>query len=335
MPIESSFFPKEALQGEDLPSHVTWSDLKFDYIEVTHPKFLELKEIYNVADEDLEIKEGLILINKVEVDGYLGIVYSTRLLPERALDETIKCSFISQDEVVESLNSVIHLFRPDVVIDIRNLPRKIQVNTESGEISPKILVRNFGEGTAIIDIETAPESELQKHCPQFVEDFLKDFIDGVRSGVAQLKKDFKRYNSLLDELEIFLTNPVEFNEKSLKKLAKFEDEFTSAFEENEEFAEALAETLAEIFLRSKEFSNLYQFVLDYINSIGREKMLVRDPFNVVKLSRKPATLRVKVKCIDLLKQICTPITLPDITIVANQSSEIGLFKLFEWGTKKR
>jgi hypothetical protein len=333
MPIKSFFFPKEALQGEDLPSHVTWSDLKFDCIKVVHPRTLKLKEIYNVADEDLEIKEGLILINKVEVDGYLGIVYSTTVLPDRSLDETIEYSFILQDKVVKSLNFAFHLFRPDVVI--QNVPRKIEFNSVSGDVSPKILVRNFGEGTAIVDIETTPESELQKHRPQFIENFLQDFANGVKTSIAQLKKDFKEYDSLLNELEIFLVNPVKFEKESLKKFEKFEDKIISAFEENEEFAEVLVETFAEIFLRSREFSNVYQFVLDYINSIGKEKILLRDPFNVVKLSREPATLRVKIKCIDLLKQIRTPMTLPDITVVANQSSEIGLFKLFEWGEKKR
>ena len=79
MPLQSYFFPKEALQGEDLPSHITWSDLKFDCIKIVHPKAVTLKEVYNVSDKDISIKEeGLILINKVEVDGYLGIVFSSK-----------------------------------------------------------------------------------------------------------------------------------------------------------------------------------------------------------------------------------------------------------------
>lgn len=132
-----------------------------------------------------------------------------------------------------------------------------------------------------------------------------------------------------------MVNPVKFDEETLRKFKKFDADITSTFVENEEFAESVVETLAETFLRSREFSNVYQFVLDYINSIGEEKILVRDPFNVVKLSRKPATLKVRINCIDLLKQICTPITLPDIKVVASKSSEIGLFKLFEWGEKKK
>jgi len=333
MPITSSFFPKEALQGEDLPSHITWEKLKFDCIKIVHPKILKIKEFYNVSNENIKIDEGSTIIDKVEVDGYLGIVYSTDILPEKALDETVEYSFIRKNDVVENLGFGIHLFRPDLIID--SVPRQIHVNPDSGEISPKISVRNLGEGTAIVDIETTSESQLQKHRPEFIEKFIQDFTDGLKSGVAQLKNDFKEYSSLLGELENFLLSPVKFDEKSLRKFKKFDEGMTSAFEENEEFAEAVIETLAEIFLRSREFSNIYQFVSDYINSIGKEKILVRDPFNVVKLSRKTATLKVKVKCIDLLKQICTPITLPEITVVADKSSEIGLFKLFEWGKSRK
>lgn len=200
MPIKSFFFPKEALQGKELPSHITWTDLKFDCIKIKHPETWKLKEIYNVADKDLEIKEGLILIEKVEVDGYLGIVYSTSICPKRSLDETIEYSFVLQDENVKSLKFTVHLFRPDIVIDIDNVPHEILVNPESGQASSKILVRNFGEGTAIVDIETMPESELQKHHPQFVEAFLRDFVKGIRSAIARLKEDFKEYSSLLSEL---------------------------------------------------------------------------------------------------------------------------------------
>lgn len=333
MPVKSYFFPKEALQGEDLPSHIIWSDLEFDCIRINHSRAFTLKEVYNVSDKDISTKEGLIQIDKVVVDGYLGIVFSSRILPEKALDEKIQYSFILGNQIIESLTSTIHLFRPDVVVS--DVPPQISVSLPSGEISPRILINNFGEGTAIVDIVTTPKSELQKHRPQFVETFIQEYIEGVESGITQLKNDFKEYSALLDKIEMYLTRPVKFEEKSLKAFEKFEDELATAIEENEEFIKALAEMLAEIILRNSEFSNLYQFVLDYINSIGKEKMLVRDPFNVIKLPKKPAILKVKIKCIDLLKQMCTTMTLPPISVSSKQGGEIALFKLFEWGEKKK
>jgi len=333
MSIKSYFFPKEALQGEDLPSHIIWSDLKFDRIKIDHSTAFTLKEVYNVSDKDMSIKEGLILIDKVEVDGYLGIVFSSKILSEKAVDKEIQYSFILGDEIIERLTSSIHLFRPDVVLS--DVPNQILVTLPTGEISPRIVINNLGEGTAIIDLETTSDSELQKCRPQFVEAFIKEYVEGVESGIAQLKTDFKEYSTLLDTIQMYLTSPVKFEKKSLKRFEEFENEFTTAIAENEEFINALSEMLAEIFLRNSEFSNLYQFVLDYINSIGKEKMLVRDPFNVITLPKKPSILKVKIKCIDLLKQMCTTMTLPPISVSCKQAGEIALFKLFKWGGEKK
>jgi len=161
MPIESYFFPREALQGEDLPSHVIWSDLTYDFIRIVHSKKFALTEIYNVSKNDvLNKEEGVILISKVEVDGYLGLVLSSKILPEKSVDEVVEYSFLFRNQVMEHLTFNVHLFRPDVVVS--NIPSEISVNTASGEASPKILVRNLGEGTAIIDIETPSESALPK-----------------------------------------------------------------------------------------------------------------------------------------------------------------------------
>ncbi len=329
MSVTSYFFPKEALQGEDLPSHITWKELKFDKIQIVHPKFISLKEIYNVADKDVVVKAGLIEISKVQVNGYLGLVYGTEILPEKAQKDKIEYFFLSEGKSIQNLKTDFYLFRPDVVV--KDAPQEIQVNPETGEVKPKILLRNFGEGTAYIDIEMKPGSEIKKNRPKFVDVFIKDFEKGVKSSISILKKDFKVYEELLSKVEAYLTNPVKFSKKPIGEFKKFEDEMGSAMEENEEFAKAFVETLAEVFLRSREFVNVYQFVLDYINSIGKEKMLVRDPFNVIKVSKEPKTISMNLKCVDMLKQVCEPIPVTDIKIVGTKDSEIPLFKIFQWG----
>lgn len=329
MSIKSFFFPKEALQGQDLPSHVTWSDLKFDYIKILHSKNMKLKEIYNVADEDLEINEDNIIITNVEVNGYIGMVFSTSVLPERSYELEVECSFIVGNQVIQTVKSNTRLFRPDIVI--KSVPNIIKVNPNSDEISNRILVRNFGEGTAMVDIETTSSSNIQKHSPKFLEVFLQDFFGGVKKSISELKQSYSEYSSLLDKLEFFLTNPIKIDEETLKELEKLDEAFNQALEENEAFIESLTDSLAEAFLRSKEFSNVYQFILDYINSIGKEKILIIDPFTVIDLNEEPETLTVKVKCVDMLKQICTEIVLPEINVLAREKCEVSLFKLFQWG----
>lgn len=332
MPVKSSFFPKEALQGQDLPSHVLWSEIEFDLIRIAHSKNIAFKEAYNVSSDDIKIEECLVTIKRVEVNGYLGIVFSSKILSEKMVDEKVTFSFVLEDNVVESLPFSVHLFRPEIIIG--KPPDEMLVDPASGEVTPKILVENLGEGTAIVDIETTDESELKKAHPEFVENFVKEFIERVKYGMAKLKNDFRKYTSLLDQIEEYLTRPVKFEEESLRTFEKFEEEFSSAVEENDEFGGALAEMLVEIIIRNMEFSNVYKFVLDYMNSIGQEKILIRDPFNVVKLSPEPAELHVRIKCIDLLKQMCNTIDLDPISISGKQKGEIALFKLFQWGKKK-
>jgi len=329
MPIKSTFFPKEALQGQDLPSHVTWSDLKFDSIQIHHSTTMKLEELYNVSSEDFEISEGIVKINRVQVKGYVGLVFSTKILPEMSVHQLIEFNFIQNNKVIEKIEFNVHLFRPNIVI--HKVPDQIVVNLTSGAITDKILVRNLGKGTAYIELETIKESELQKKRPEFFERFLHDFFEGIKLSMASLKQSFEGQSGLIERIESFLTTPFKFEKKALDELNNLEKDFQVAIEDDEEFAEALNESLAEVFLRSNEVSNLYQFVLDYVNSIGKEKILIRDPFNVVKLSNKPAKLRVKIRSIDLLKQMCTDIELPEVTVIANKESEIPIFKLFQWG----
>jgi len=329
MALRSSFFPKEALQGEDLPFHVTWSNLEFDCIKIVHPKAFSPKEIYNVSKEDVTTGEGTVNIGRVQVDGYLGMVFSSETLPDRASDEKLDCLFLAKDDIVERVMFTVHLFRPDVVVI--EVPKEVSIDPTSGEVTPKILVRNFGEGTAIVDIETTHESHLQKQPPEFVKVFVEEYVRNIKGSFAELRSDFAEYASILDRFEAYLLEPVKFEEQSLQEYQEFEHDLVSALEANEEFADALISVVIETFLRNSEFLNLYQFLLDYINSIGKEKIVVRDPLYVIKLSAEPIELQVRLNCIDLLKQMCTFQTLPPISIHSKQTGEIALFKLFQWG----
>jgi hypothetical protein len=332
MPIKSKFFPRQALQGQDLPSHVIWSDLKFDLIRIIHSDNLAFKEIYNVPCNSYAIEKNAIIVKETEVDGYLGVVWSTKLLHQKASDDSIEYQFILNDRVSEKLSFSVHLFRPDVVVG--DIPIEIAVKTAKGEVSPKILISNLGEGTAVVDVETVPGTKLQKHHPEFIEKFLKEYYEEIGANIARLKKIYKENSPLLGSLEKFLLEPVEFNSQSLKVFEEFINEFVTVLRSNEEFAEAIIRMLVEAVLSNSEFANFYKFVSEYFNSIGGEKMLIRDPFGFVSLSKEPITLQLKVQCVDLLNQVCTPIALPPIVISGDEIGEIPIFKLFEWGRKK-
>jgi hypothetical protein len=219
MPIKSGFLPKEALQGQDLPSHILWSDLRFDSIKIRHSKDLTLKEIYNVPCDCHILEDEAIVVKRVEVDGYLGLVLSTKILTEKATDVSVEYDFVLNNQVLEKLEFQAHLFRPDIVIG--DTPIEICVATTNDEVLPKIPITNLGEGTAIIDVDTVPGSDLQKHYPEFVERFMEEYRTDIHFSITRLKKHFKEYSALLSALEKYLVEPPAFTKEMLKDLEDF------------------------------------------------------------------------------------------------------------------
>ena len=332
MTIKSSFFPNQALQGQDIPSHVTWDDLNYDRIVIMVFDELELFEIYNVNESDYNIKNNEITINKVETEGYLGVVFSTKTLKEKSLDRTIFYKFIYEDKIVEEISYDIHLFRPDIVLV--DVPNKIVIDFNENTIESKIHIKNYGEGTAIIDVITRDYSEIIKHEPEWVKKFNKEYIESIEYGMKELKNSYKEHKDLIKELKYFLIYSVNFEENNLNKLEIFLNKLIKLLRENEEFRYALSRTLIGIMLENPEYTSMYQFVSEYINSITEERMLLKDPFNVINVSSKEKLLSISIKCIDLLNQICTEVNIDDIKIIGNKDDEIPLYKLFQWGDVK-
>ncbi|MHA1227897.1 MAG: hypothetical protein ACTSPV_14215 [Candidatus Hodarchaeales archaeon] len=331
MPIKSVFFPSEALQGQDLPSHITWEEMKFDCIKVKKFEELSLLEIYNVKDDEYEIKNNEIIVKNVVSEGYLGMVFSTLPLEKKALDAEVSFMFILDKKVVEKIDFKIHLFRPDITLV--DIPKNILVNFENDEIIPRILIKNFGEGTAIIDISTTPESEIQKHEPEWIEKFNEDYKKSVNYGIERLKESYIDYSRLLDTLCFYLINPLEFDESKLKEFENFFNELLKVVEKNEEFRTSISTMLINVILENSEYSSLYHFVSEYINSISTEKMLLKDPFNVIDVSKEKKNLELELKCIDLLNQLYTTFKINNLTIEGSKEGEIPLFKIFQWGNK--
>src|SRR2546422_2915927 len=87
------FLPNEALQGEEIPSFALWRGVTFDEIRVSVPHGLKVSEVYNVAREDWAISGNDLLVKRVEVNGYLGLVLASEQLNETSKEVTIRWEF--------------------------------------------------------------------------------------------------------------------------------------------------------------------------------------------------------------------------------------------------
>lgn len=329
MTIKSSFFPNQALQGQDIPSHITWENLTYDSIIITKFDELQLYEIYNVGDSDYSIDDNKIIIDRVASDGYLGVVFSTKSLKEKSIDRTVCFKFIYKDKIIEEISRNIHLFRPDVVII--DVPEKIYVDLKEGKIKSKIHIKNYGEGTAIIDVITKNNSEIIKHEPEWVRNFNIEYVKSIEYGIDELKNNYNHYDDVLEELKYFLIHTISFNEDDLNKLRLFVNDLILILRSDEEFRYALSRMLIGVMLENAEYASMYQFISEYINSIIEEKMLLKDPFNVINVSKEEKSLSISIKCIDLLYQLCIEQDINGIKIISNTEGEIPLYKLFKWG----
>ena len=158
----------------------------------------------------------------------------------------------------------------------------------------------------------------------------------VPAQVEWHEKHFRydEYDDVIEELKHFIIHSVNFEEDDLNKLEIFLIKLVNMLRVNEEFRFALSRTLIGIMLENPEYTSMYQFVSEYINSITEERMLLKEPFNVIDVSSKGKMLSMSIKCIDLLNQICTEHHIDKIKIIGNDDSEIPLYKLFQWGDIK-
>jgi len=77
--LKSFYLPNEALQGEDIPAHVTWDNLDWDKIIITYSNSLDVKDVYNVLPDCLKKENHRMAINSTETDGYIGLLFKTNL----------------------------------------------------------------------------------------------------------------------------------------------------------------------------------------------------------------------------------------------------------------
>jgi hypothetical protein len=207
MPIKSLFVPSHAIQGEEVPAHILWDSLEYQSIKIQLPEGIKLKEIYNVREGMFDILGNEVVVKGVEVDGYLGMLFSTRKLREYTVDVEIKFSFINKEgrKIVEELKTI-HLFRPE--LEIIEMPETITVDVERNYVTNRIRLKKCGQGTLVINFNTLKESELQKKVPNSIEEFLRNIKKDLETNFTEVKKAFPKYSNILDQYAAFVIDGI-------------------------------------------------------------------------------------------------------------------------------
>nr|WP_321497741.1 hypothetical protein [uncultured Methanolobus sp.] len=326
MPVKSSFLPKEGLQGESIPSHITWENLDYDTLLLNYPSFLFINEIYNASNlRDFDTNHALEISNEdVDVDGYLGLLFkSTRSQDDEKVTGSVSFSFLKNKEVVHFTNKEISLYRP--LIKLIDTPLSINVTFPEKKVENKIKLKNVGDATSVIGIITAEYSDVKETLSDDQKKFLDEFNSSLQDEVQFLIDTYPKYESFLNT---FLEH--EINDSNVET-RKINEELEYILQNDILFANSFFDSIQRVFMSNMKFKTLVDNFIAYTESLASSKILILNPFAIIEISKKPQKVHLKLIQSDLLLNEYEPIFLSPIEISANEKGNIELHKLFNWG----
>lgn len=99
------YLPSNSLQGAEIPFYMLWSRSEtIDLIKIEYPTEMEVKEIYNVSEGNFRLENNVLHVNKVDVNGYLGIKFISKLT-DPAVEKNLHIEFIRKTKLfIENTN---------------------------------------------------------------------------------------------------------------------------------------------------------------------------------------------------------------------------------------
>lgn len=208
----SEYIAPWALPKEEMPIHLVWNpDLKFDYIEISVPLDMEIREFHNV--ESFEKVDSKIVIRKLKSVNFFGfVVILNEIIKGQHEKKEIVVDFISKDKVQHSRSFTANIYRPELSVtkspniivlrddsdtrDLVNLSLKvsgfgrIEVTTEvsiGGKFEPNVAPLYRETARRLATCFRSKESHVDKKkeiqiSPAYVQKTTREFIDKIRNG---------------------------------------------------------------------------------------------------------------------------------------------------------
>jgi len=330
LPIKSIYIPPYALQGEDVPGHIIWSSLEFKYLKIELPEAMSKKQLYNVRAEMVETLGNTIIVRNaaIEVDGYLGMLFSSRKVENPAVKGRIQFSFMGENDIILSKQDrEVYLFRPK--LKLGETPREIKVDPAKGFAYDRIEAEKNDEGTLLLKIRSARSSEIQVRTPNSMVEYRRRLVKNLKEEYADVRGKYPHYSNFFDKYISILEKGWR-NQEDLKTLKEFVADTHRITLENREFMEKFVMALLNGYWRSQRFLSLPETLLRYIESVKHKKIWLARPENIITVGPKPRILKLEMMPSDLLLDTYDTIKVRDIRIIGTEAGEIEVAKLFEW-----
>ena len=287
-------------------------------------------QLFNVREEMIETVGNTVIIRNeaIEVDGYLGMLFSSRKTEDLAVTSQIVFSFIGEDNAILLKQSrEIYLFRPK--IELVETPSEIKVDIEKGFVHNRIKTNKNEEGTLLLSIVSARDSEIQVRTPSSVVEYRKRLLQNLQEEYSSLKEKYPLYSDFLEK-QLAFSKKGWISQEDLKEWKQLAIDLKRISLENEDFVKKLFMALMNSLWRSQRFLSMPERLLKYLESVASRKIWLFRPENVITVSPEPKILKLEIMPSDRLLYAYDIIKVPDIKISGTKEGQIETVKLFEW-----
>jgi hypothetical protein len=322
------YLPDEGLQGEEIPSNITWENMEVDSIEVAFNEPMKIKEVFNAAS--YVIKENKLIARDIEVNGYLGLSFETSKVDSIETDLPVQYSMVLKNKEKIELKRNIKLFKPKLSIQIRK--DCISVDPKTGFIDGRLNMKNIGRGLLLIRIRSAKNSQGEIKTPPEYQEFAEKFNNDMEKELTALAEEFVQFKPFLtyllscgDKSYLDLTNnEKEDFKKSLEGLARL-------LASDKALLRGFVESFARVLLKNNQFQEVIRKVIAVYQSLVTKDVLLLNPLDEITVEQDVSKIRLDVLLTDNVYDKYKKIELPTISIKAQPKTRVPIYKLVEWG----
>jgi len=193
--------------------------------------------------------------------------------------------------------------------------------------SDRIQVVNCGEGTAVLSLVEREETELRIREPHGIGEFITNFWSDFIEGLSHLKNRYPDHAELLDKL-IGLKDKLSkvLDEAEVKGLKDLVEELENILITDSSFSEEYESTVQVAYIKNLKFITELESFLIYLKSTDSERLLLKNPINVLNLEPRKKNFRANLNIIDLNYNSYPKVPI-SFEICATEACELPLHKL--------
>ena len=322
------YLPNEGLQGENIPSHILWDNMKVESIQVSFRSPLKLKDVFNA--ECWECHDNNLVVKKVELEGYIGLSFESFKVPD--IEVLVPVEFIirlSDSNVIKRMKEI-KLFRPQLKMKIPT--KEINIDPKTGFVKGRIGIKNVGRGILIMYISTTEDSSTKLETPQKYKEFAERFLLDLHEELSALGKEFPQFEGLLDEMISWETKDfMKLSPEERDKYIGFVNKLADLLASDKNLLIGFAEAYAKALTRNTELIEAIRKVIKLYESLVSKDILLINPFEEAILTGKKEEIMLKILQTDKVFDTYEDITLPEIELKSSEEIRVPIYRLFEWG----